>query len=103
MDNRIIWRLIHDLEKGKITAEKFRAAVTNAEIENLKKNIDSLYWGFTQSLNSSPYNSIWNHTEKFSTRRICGWKRLKMRLKKFWKKSKIYFKAHKRNEQTKTK
>ena len=45
MDNEIVWLLLHDLEEGKITANQFRTAVTNAEIENLKKNIDSLYFG----------------------------------------------------------
>lgn len=59
MDNEIVWLLLHDLEEGKITANQFRTAVTNAEIENLKKNIDSLYFGYAQSLNSSPYGNIY--------------------------------------------
>lgn len=63
MDNEIVWLLLHDLEEGKITANQFRAAVTNAEIENLKKNIDSLYLGYAQSLNSPPYGNIWKSTE----------------------------------------
>nr|DAH43713.1 MAG TPA: hypothetical protein [Caudoviricetes sp.] len=67
MDNEIVWLLLHDLEEGKITANQFRTAVTNAEIENLKKNIDSLYWGYAQSLNSSPYGNIWKRTE-FTTK-----------------------------------
>lgn len=58
MDNEIVWLLLHDLEEGKITANQFRAAVTNAEIENLKKNIDSLYLGYAQSLGSSRYAYI---------------------------------------------
>nr|DAM50397.1 MAG TPA: hypothetical protein [Caudoviricetes sp.] len=67
MDNEIVWLLLHDLEEGKITANQFRTAVTNAEIENLKKNIDSLYLGYAQSLNSSPYGNIWKRTE-FTTK-----------------------------------
>ena len=67
MDNEIVWLLLHDLEEGKITANQFRTAVTNAEIENLKKNIDSLYWGYAQSLNSSPYGNIWKRTD-FTTK-----------------------------------
>lgn len=63
MDNEIAWLLLHDLEEGKITANQYRAAVTNAEIENLKKNIDSLYLGYAQSLNSPPYGNIWKRTE----------------------------------------
>lgn len=58
MENEIVWLLLHDLEEGKITANQFRAAVTNAEIENLKKNIDSLYLGYAQSLGSSQYAYI---------------------------------------------